>query len=844
VTDQTQPPAGRETGTSGDCPSCGRFVGPYEKCPYCGADIGQRMSIRVFKYGSLVLAILGLAVLLYAAIQSDVPTVEVGDLVGTMNWAYVRVEGTVIRQPTFDPETESLKLWVWDGTGEIMVTAYRSEADWLVENDRVPAMGDAVALEGTLRVREDFQYLILNVPQHTEVWPAEPLTLSIADVNPGLLYQPVTVQGVIREERIPYEGLHILTLRDATGEIDVTLPTSTTLWGGDLPALRVGQSVQVTGAVDQYKGTPQISAGRGSDVVILDEAIALAPARTLGSLSAADAESMAAVEGTIIQVNPFSAGVKFILDDGTGEVTLLLWQNVYDSLANRSELAEGAVVRAQGEVAEYKGELEIVPDLASDVMVLAPAERTATRPLAAERQLGEISVDDVGQAVSVEGVLKSLRGFSAGMKGVLDDGTGQVILLLWQDVYDGLDDPESLAPGAVLRVEGEVAEYKGEMEVVPQAPADVVVVGQVELPSEEVPIGQLSVADVGQRVQVAGQILEVTLFSAGAKYTLDDGTGAIILLLWQDLYEQDERFATLAEGASVSVRGEVAEYQGDLEIIPQVPADVEVTRGGSVAQVTSTPTPGLEAEPTSPATDMPEPTVEATSTPTPTLEPTATPPSKPTAEPTPTPEPQAEVKKIGQIVWNDIGQTFAIKQAAISEAWWTSGGANFQITDGTGILILFIFQDDYEGMSFDFRYDLVSGTVLDVTGEIGEYRGDLEIIPRKESDFKLRAAGEKPPLEERAIANITPSDVGRWFAIEGGIQDVQTSSMFTKLIVGDGTGQIVVLLWQNIYERVPNQEQLNPGARVRVVGQFGIYEKGGNEFQIVPRTGADVEVLP
>jgi DNA/RNA endonuclease YhcR with UshA esterase domain len=272
--------------------------------------------------------------------------------------------------------------------------------------------------------------------------------------------------------------------------------------------------------------------------------------------------------------------------------------------------------------------------------------------------------------------------------------------------------------------------------------------------------------------------------------------------------------------------------------VPQAPADVVVTRRGEVAQVTATPTP--EDSPTPEPTQTPVPTAEPTATPnpTPTVQPTAPP------EPTATPEPQAEVKQIGQIVWDDIGQTFTIKQATITDAWGTSGGANYRLSDGTGTIILFVFQDDYEEMSLDLRYDLVQGTVLDVTGEIGEWRGDLEIIPRERADLKLRTVGEHPPLEERKIIDITPSDVGRWFRVEATIQAVQTSSSYVKLVVGDGTGQIVVLLWQNIYERVPDREQLNTGALIRVVGEFSIYEKGGNEFQIVPLAGADVEVLP
>ncbi len=809
---------------SGECPSCGRFVGPYEKCPYCGAVVGQRMAVRVFRYGSLALAIVGLAVLLLVATRSRVPTVEIGSLAGTMNWAYVRVEGTVVRQSVYDPEARSLKFWVWDGTGEIMVTAYRSEAEWLQAHDLVPVMGDSVAVEGTLRVKEEFQYLILNVPQHIEVRPAAPLALTIAEVNEGLLYQQVTVRGVVRDDRTPYAGLRILTLRDSSGQIDVTLPTSATYTGGALPEVKVGQAVQVTGAVDQYKGTPQISVGRGSDVVVLDEAIAIAPTRTIGELGKGDVGGMAAVEGAITKVSPFSAGVKFTLDDGSGVVTLLLWQDLYDGLPDRGALVAGAKVRAQGVVSEYRGELEIVPEIPSDVTVLAAGERTV-----AERQLGELTAADVGQMVQVEGVLKSLRAFSAGVRGTLDDGTGAVTLLLWQDVYDGLPDPTQVAPGAVLRVVGEVSEYKGELEVVPQVPGDVLVVGMTELPAEERAIGQVTADDVGQTVQVVGRIAAVTPFSKGIKVTLDDGTATITLLLWQDLLDRLADPAALTEGAQVAVRGEIDEYQGELEIVPQVPGDVRVTGAGQVAQVTPTalPTP----EPTAQATAAPSPTVEPTATP----EPTARPSPSPTRPPTPTPTPAVETRKIGAITADDVGATFTIPQAGIAEKSYFSKGVRYTLTDPSGSIILLVWQNVLE--EIPDRYDLAPGSQVRVTGKIDQYQGELEIVPRGGADVKVVARGDRPAIERRTTNNITPSDEGRVFVVEGKVARSE-SKKWLKLWLNDGTGEILIYVPERAVEYLP--AGLNAGVKVQVTGEVDIYQ---GQIEIIPLAGADVRIV-
>ncbi len=770
------------------------------------------MAVRAFKYGSLVLAVVGVAILLLVAWQSQVPVVEIGSLSGTMNWAYVRVEGIVTRQPAYDPGDGTLMLWVGDGSGEMMVMAYRSEAEWLVNEGLVPTMGDGVALEGTLRIKEEFRYLVLNVPQHTELRPAEPVEVPIDQVSTARLYQRVIVRGVIRDDRSPYEGLRILTLRDANGEIEATLPTDAVALTGAWPDLHVGQSVEVTGTVDSYSGTPQISVARGSDLIVLDEALAIAVERRISDLSAAATSEMVVVEGVVARVNPFSAGVKLTLDDDSGTVTLLLWQDLYELLDDSGALVEGMRVRAQGELAEFRGELEIVPELPSDVVVLGAAERVVH-----ERQLGELSPGDRGQVVRVEGVLRSLRTFSAGARGTLDDGTGTVTLLLWQEVYDGLSDASPLVPGAVVRVEGDVDEYRGELEIVPRAPADVSVVDLVELPLEEVAIGQLSADDLGQMVQIDGQIAEVIPFSAGMKYTLDDGTGTITLLLWQKVHEGLQDPAALTMTAWLSVRGEVAEHQGNLELIPQFPADIKVTTAAELVTVTPT----LALQPTS------QPTPQPTSQPTP--QPTNQPTPQPTSQPTPPPVPQP----IANITAGDAGR-MSLVQGRIVGIDYFSAGVKYSLDDGTGRIILLVWQNVLEEIAN--RHDLFPGSQVRVEGEIEEYQGELEIVPRRGSDVVVLVRGEGLPIEERAVNTVTPADEGRTFVVQGRVTRTESKG-WLRVWIDDGTGELLIF--------VPGREVgylpagIGPGVQLRVTGIVDIYN---GQLEIIPLAGADVEV--
>ncbi|HID54240.1 MAG TPA: hypothetical protein EYP41_19650, partial [Anaerolineae bacterium] len=76
--------------------------------------------------------------------------------------------------------------------------------------------------------------------------------------------------------------------------------------------------------------------------------------------------------GRVTAVSSFPGGFKFILDDGHGRITLLMWHDVYDEAWDAPQLNVGATVQATGEVGEFEGELQIVPNFGGDVKVITP----------------------------------------------------------------------------------------------------------------------------------------------------------------------------------------------------------------------------------------------------------------------------------------------------------------------------------------------------------------------------------------------------------------------------------------------------------------------------------------
>lgn len=189
------------------------------------------------------------------------------------------------------------------------------------------------------------------------------------------------------------------------------------------------------------------------------------------AISADRAGEEVTVEGTVVGAASFSAGFRFTLDDGTGQIVLLMWHNVYDDCWDAPEINLGAKVRASGEIGQYEGELQIEPGFGGDVKAIEGAAAWAT-----PRELGSLSGDDEGQRVMVEGEVTRVEGLSSAVKVFLNDGTGGIIVFIWRNVLDRIPNNTGLGTeGSRVRVVGTVEMYKGDMEIVPTLPYDVTV---------------------------------------------------------------------------------------------------------------------------------------------------------------------------------------------------------------------------------------------------------------------------------------------------------------------------------------------------------------------------------
>lgn len=454
--------------TGAHCHSCGRFVGPYETCPYCGAEMKGRISVRWVKAAAVLLATVGLLGLWLLARTTEIPYVTAAEAQGTMNMAYVKVAGRITGNLTYDPESQYLGFWVTDESGDVRVSAYRDVTETLLAAGKLPALGDEVTVAGTLRIREDFVSLTLNVPEHFELRRPDPVALNIREIT--LLDEGVRVQvdGQVQDVYSPFDGLTIINVRDETGTIPVAVDAIITATTGALPEIISGQGIEVVGTISLYRDRPQLTLVDVADLTL--RPLAAAPEaptmemRPLGELSADDAGAYVQIAGRVVAMGGFRAGMKAIVDDGTAQINLLLWDSVYNELPDPLALEAGAEIIASGEIRLYEGDLDLAPDHAADVEIVQAAPEIPWVSIA------ELRESDVGRVVRLRGVLGEPEGFSAGVKIPLDDGSGAILVLLWSNI--AVEVTPAPAPGLAVELIGTVESYRGELELIPRSPLD------------------------------------------------------------------------------------------------------------------------------------------------------------------------------------------------------------------------------------------------------------------------------------------------------------------------------------------------------------------------------------
>lgn len=288
-----------------------------------------------------------------------------------MNFAYVRIEGVVPAHPTLSEEDGYLSFRVLDDTGEMRVSAYRSTVERLLAQGRVPMPGDRVIVEGTLRIRDDDASLILNAPDAVTIETPTAAPIRLAALDAMALGDRAQANGQVRRVRDVGEALRIVTLRDGNAVADVLLPLNLAAFA-NMPELRPGDWISVTGGVGEYRGAKQLLPSSPGNVEVMDRPpnASDVAARPISALHDGLLGQWIGIEGEVSDLRPMSSGMRVVVTGADGsELLVVLFDSLWQTLPFSQTLMVGDRVNAQGELAEYRGELELLPELPVDLQL-------------------------------------------------------------------------------------------------------------------------------------------------------------------------------------------------------------------------------------------------------------------------------------------------------------------------------------------------------------------------------------------------------------------------------------------------------------------------------------------
>ncbi len=684
---------------------------PQQWCPHCGAATSKRLRLSVLRYVSVLTALVGTTLVWMAARSTGVPTVRISDVRSEMDWAYVRLLGVVTRHPSHEPSSGQLAFWLDDGTGEIRVTAYRPVSDRLLQASQLPTMGDRVSVEGTLRLREDLRQLVVSLPSAVGIERPTPVASSIAAVTEEHLFHRVCLRGQVRDKRIPYAGLAIIALRDATGTVDVVAEEGLGAAYAAALSTAVGEHVELCGTVTTYAGTPQVALDPDTVTVQGVSPVDIAPRREIARIGHNDVGQFVRLSGTVSAVAQLGTGVKLWVEDGSGALAVVLWQDICAGVEDLNSLEAGTQLDVQGHVAEYRGQLEVIPEISEDILYLARADRAAS-----QLRLSQLGAERVGDTVTISAAIAYSVPCSSGVRFGLREGDAEGYLLAWSGWLAAYPAAHRLVPGTEVRIRGLVNLYEGGPEIVPQHADDVVITGMSALPevagdgsTEPTPqpvapaptsqveaaqsvatprtrpsptpaiaeTGGVSPEAAGRRLTAQGTIVDIVLFASGQRCQIDDGSGPLALWLPAEPFAALYGQAGWRFGNTVRVHGLVQLYKGEVELMPGELGDVRV-----VAAVPA------QTEPVTRMADLRE---------------------------------------------SHVGERLTV-EGRVVEVRPFSQGVKYLLDDGSGRLTVLLWQsvlDDFQG-----RGCLALGSLLHATGRVSAYQGALELAPGVGRDIR------------------------------------------------------------------------------------------------------------
>ena len=478
------------------CSECGHFVGALTRCPKCGAPVHKRMSLRALRYAAVLLSTVGLGLLYLMVTHREIPLVKIGDLKPTMNFAYVRIAGTVSSDARAFREggkIRSLRFMVNDGSGEISVTAFRAQAQALEDADKLPNSGDRIEVAGSLSVTADDDVVMrLQVPEQLVLTRDEAPATPLEEVTGALEGNSIVVEGTITEVSAPKPQSKqpwVVKISDGTAEREISF------WDdiyGDIPdkvLLIKGTPVRARVSVKTYRERLQLSLGRGSDLefptanpagkkpAASKAPISKAPEAAIADITAEMAGQVVRVTGRVTAVNPpkeEKAPYEVILEEGSSKIRVVYWDTVASRLKANKPMA-GMLISVRGMVGVYEEQLQLKVNHSDQISVVDVLPEAKAKPVGGDAAIADIKKSDTGKVFTVRGKLGEPKSVRGGVIYPLTEDGATISMVLWDRSVPG-DARDQLTSGCSVIVSGEIVVFKDVLEIVPANPQGVQVV--------------------------------------------------------------------------------------------------------------------------------------------------------------------------------------------------------------------------------------------------------------------------------------------------------------------------------------------------------------------------------
>ena len=262
------------------------------------------------------------------------------------------------------------------------------------------------------------------------------------------------------------------------------LASTATTWGHTTPAYAIrGVWLAMSGVADAQG----LTGGSGGAT--------LQPVLTpLANVTSSMTNREITVQATIANVRSPAPGNKHApyiatLTQEGATASLVFWEDIQPPL---TKLKEGNLIRANVKVGEYRGRLQLRLEKAANLEVVSTTGATSTEPgkvatepsairpsttpsstiTRARTPIGAIKGDWTDRLVTISGTIAAADSIGTGQRIHIQDGTGEIQVVLWENVLGGLAATE-FQPGRVITVTGPVCRYRGLIELVPEAAVDV-----------------------------------------------------------------------------------------------------------------------------------------------------------------------------------------------------------------------------------------------------------------------------------------------------------------------------------------------------------------------------------